>query len=153
MVTQTDVNKLIIRKGLTKEQYEELVLAGEIGPNDLCFVEDDIDPTPEPGSDAYITSGAVYDALSEKVDKVSTHNVVYGTDNQGNQTSYAVNSFGQVDDVQMNGTTIVSNKIAELYVDNAPTQNSTNLVTSGGVYSAIPEIIMRDWSNDNDESL
>lgn len=71
MVTQTDVNKLVIRKGLTKEQYTELLNAGQIGPNDLCFVEDDVDPTPEPGSDAYITSGAVYNALEDKQDTLS----------------------------------------------------------------------------------
>lgn len=128
MVTQTDVNKLIIRKGLTKEQYEELVSAGLIGKNDLCFVEDDVDPSPQPGSDSYITSGAVYDALADKVDKVSVSSVVYGTNAQGAQTTYNVDSFGAVDDVQVNGVSVVSNKVANV---------------------SVPTIIMRDWSSNN----
>lgn len=128
MVTQTDLNKLIIRKGLTKDQYEELVLAGLIGENDLCFVEDDVDPSPQPGSDAYITSGAVYNALEDKLDKTSDTSVVYGTDAQGDQTTYAVSSFGAVDDVQVNGVSVVSNKIASV---------------------TVPTIIMRDWSTNN----
>lgn len=99
-------------------------------------------------TDAY-TKTEIDTSLENKVDKLSTANIVYGTDSQGNQTTYAVDSFGAVDDVQVNGTSIVSNKIANFTVDNAPTQSSTNLITSGGVYSAIPSIIMRDWSNNN----
>lgn len=71
MVTQTDVNKLIIRKGLTREQYTEMLNNGEIGPNDLCFVDDDIDTTPQEDSDALITSGGVYGALEDKQDTLS----------------------------------------------------------------------------------
>lgn len=52
--------------------------------------------------------------LDKKVDKVSTANKVYGTDNQGEQTTYDVNSFGQVDDVQVGGVSVVINKIASL---------------------------------------
>ena len=53
-------------------------------------------------------------SASNKVDKVSTSNVVYGTDNSGNQTTYSVNSFGQVDDVQVDGVSVVQNKIASI---------------------------------------
>lgn len=87
--------------------------------------------------------------LQKKVSTVSSASVVYGTNAQGAQTTYAVNSFGAVDDVRINGVSIVANKIASLTVDENPTENSLNLVTSGGVYNAIPNIIIRDWSNDN----
>ena len=130
MVTQTDVNKLIIRKNLTKAKYEELSQAGEISPNDLCFVEDDIDSEPQEGSDAYITSGVVYNALEGKVDKTSATSVVYGTDAQGYPATYAVSSFGAVDDVQVNGVSVVSNKVAAV---------------------SVPSIIIRDWSTNNNE--
>ena len=49
-----------------------------------------------------------------KVDKVSTANRVYGTDSTGAQTTYDKNSFGQVDDVKVGTTSVVSNKIATL---------------------------------------
>ena len=87
--------------------------------------------------------------LEGKVSSVSSASVVYGTDSQGDPTTYAVNSFGAVDDVRINGTSVVVNKIAALTVDADPTENSLNLVTSGGVYNAIPSIIIRDWSNNN----
>ena len=53
-------------------------------------------------------------AEQTKVDKVSTANRVYGTDSQGNQTTYDKGSFGQVDDVQVGGVSVVTNKVAEL---------------------------------------
>ena len=52
--------------------------------------------------------------LDKKVDKVSTSNRVYGTDANGDQTTYDANSFGQVDDVQVGGVSVVQNKIASL---------------------------------------
>lgn len=52
--------------------------------------------------------------LDKKVDKVSTANRVYGTDENGYQTTYNANSFGQVDDVQVGGVSVVQNKIASL---------------------------------------
>lgn len=52
--------------------------------------------------------------LDKKVDKVSTANRVYGTDENGDQTTYDANSFGQVDDVRVGGVSVVQNKIASL---------------------------------------
>ncbi len=59
-------------------------------------------------------STATQTALDGKVDKVSFANRVYGTDANGNQTTYDKGSFGQVDDVQVGGVSVVTNKIAEL---------------------------------------
>lgn len=53
-------------------------------------------------------------ALDGKVDKTDESSKVYGTDSEGNQTTYDVGSFGQVDDVQVDGISIVENKIANL---------------------------------------
>lgn len=53
-------------------------------------------------------------ALDNRVYKTSTASQVYGTDSEGNQTTYDVGSFGQVDDVQVGGVSVVTNKIAEL---------------------------------------
>lgn len=59
-------------------------------------------------------STATQTALNSKVDKVTTASKVYGTDTTGAQTTYNVDSFGKVDDVQVNGTSIVSNKVANI---------------------------------------
>ena len=39
---------------------------------------------------------------------------MYGTDSQGNQIRYDINSFGKVDDIKINDVSIVSDKIANL---------------------------------------
>lgn len=52
--------------------------------------------------------------ISGKVDKTTTASRVYGTDASGNQTTYDYNTFGKVDDVQLNGVTVVENKIANI---------------------------------------
>ena len=52
------------------------------------------------------------DAL--KVDKVSGSKRIYGTDANGNQTTYDYDSFGKVDDVKVGTTSVVVNKIASL---------------------------------------
>ena len=54
--------------------------------------------------------------LTGKLDKVHTANQVYGTDSEGDQTTYNVDSFGQVDDVQVNGTSVVENKVANIEI-------------------------------------
>ena len=83
-----------------------------------------VDSTPTANSSNLVTSGGVYQAL------------------QG---------AGAVQDVTVGGTSVVANKVAvipaipeavvaqELSIDSTPTANSANLVTSGGVYSALAD--------------
>lgn len=52
--------------------------------------------------------------LNNKLDKVSSSDVVYGTNSSGEQTTYSKDSFGKVDDVQLDGNSIVKDKIAKL---------------------------------------
>ena len=52
--------------------------------------------------------------LSNKVDKINTANKIYGTDANGNQTSFDKDSFGQVEDVQVNNVSVVQNKVAKI---------------------------------------
>ena len=55
------------------------------------------------------------ESLSDiKLDKISDVNKVYGTDSQGNQIGYNIDSFGKVDDIKINDISIVSDKIANL---------------------------------------
>ena len=59
-------------------------------------------------------STATQNALDTKVDRTSVANRVYGTDANGNQTTYSSETFGKVDDVRVDGTSVVTNKIANL---------------------------------------
>lgn len=54
------------------------------------------------------------DSLESKVDKTDEGSKVYGTDENGDQTTYDLDSFGKVDDVQVGGVSVVTDKIAEL---------------------------------------
>ena len=45
--------------------------------------------------------------------------IVYGTDINGDQTEYNLNSFGAIDDVTLNGNSVVVNKVASLNISNA----------------------------------
>lgn len=55
--------------------------------------------------------------LTGKVDKTSEADKVYGTDAQGNQTTYDVNSFGKIDNIEIHGVTQPNvNKTVDLSV-------------------------------------
>lgn len=68
-------------------------------------------------------------AVAQKVDKVTTPNIVYGTDSNGDQTTYDKNSFGQVDDVKVNGTSVVDNKVASITLGTMASENTTSYYT------------------------
>ena len=55
-------------------------------------------------------------ALASKVDKITSANKLYGTDASGNQTSYNVADMTKVSDVKVNGSTVVTNKVANITV-------------------------------------
>ena len=59
-------------------------------------------------------NSVVVDLGVNKLDKITDANKVYGTDENGNQVAYNADSFGKVDDVKVGGTSVVTNKIAEL---------------------------------------
>jgi hypothetical protein len=52
--------------------------------------------------------------IDNKVDKVSANSKVYGTSSTGEQTTYDLFSFGAVDDVKVDGESVVTNKIASI---------------------------------------
>lgn len=69
------------------------------------------------------------ESLSDtKLDKTSDVNKVYGTDSQGNQVEYDIDSFGKVDDIKINDISIVSDKIANL--GTMATEDSSNYTTT-----------------------
>lgn len=77
-------------------------------------------------------------------------NKVYGTDENGLQTTYNKDDFGKVDDVKVNNVSIVNNKIANITFDSALDANSTNAIQNGTVTNAINQksgVVFRTWSN------
>lgn len=94
-------------------------LAGLDANGNLTDSGSGIDATPTQGSDNVVKSGGVYDALdtldTDKADKVSgaISGHLAGLDNDGNLTDSGSG------------------------IDNAPTNGSTNVVKSGGVYTAL----------------
>lgn len=65
---------------------------------------------------------------NSKVTKTSESSKVYGTDENGNQTTYDKDSFGQVDDVKVNNESVVTNKIAN--IDLTSYEEKVNKTTS-----------------------
>lgn len=63
------------------------------------------------------------------------------TDEQGRvilSNNKALAVAGGVTDVTVGGTSVVNaSGVADISIDSTPTANSTNLVTSGGIYTAI----------------
>lgn len=60
------------------------------------------------------TYSITVDQIYHKVDQTTSANRIYGTDANGNQTTYDYDSFGKVDDVRVGGVSVVTNKIANL---------------------------------------
>ena len=109
---------------------DSFTLIGELGPY-YTKAEDDI-------------------LLAGKVDKVNTANRIYGTDTNGAQTTYDKEDFGKVDDVRINNTTVVSNKIANITYDDALDANSANAVKNSVVTNAISNksgVVFRTWND------
>ena len=55
--------------------------------------------------------------------------------------SYDFSTDDAVTDVQINGQSIVSDGVANILVDDEPTSGSTNLITSGGIYTALGDYV------------
>lgn len=80
---------------------------------------------------------AVLEDIDSRVEKTDEADKIYGTDSQGNQTIYDKDSFGQVDDVKVNGVSVVENKIANISV---PTKTSEITNDSGFITKAVDNL-------------
>ena len=65
------------------------------------------------------TVGRLSVEIDSKVDKTDEASKVYGTNASGEQTVYDLDSFGLVDDVLVNGESVVEDKIARVSVPDA----------------------------------
>lgn len=156
-----DTSENPVQNKVVTERLEEMDTVIAAALNDLEDTKQDVltfDSAPVQNSTNPVTSGGVYTALSEKADIVNgkvpasqlpsyVDDVVEGTMNNGVFTPTDPDAEVDVADKIYVDTT--TNKVyrwsGSMYVeisatpviDNAPTENSTNLVTSGGVYDAL----------------
>ena len=80
---------------------------------------------------------SVLQNIESKVTKTTEANKVYGTNSQGQQELYDLDSFGKVDDVKVNGTSVVTNKIANVTV---PTKTSDLTNDSGYITKDVDDL-------------
>lgn len=88
-------------------------------------------------SDPFGVADAVLQNIESRVEKTSEPDKIYGTDSQGNQTTYDKNDFGKVDDVKVNGLSVVENKIANVTV---PTKTSEITNDSGFITKSVDNL-------------
>lgn len=91
---------------------------------------------------------ALSNALNSKVDETSSANQVYGTDQNGDPTTYNTTDFGAVDDVQVNNVSVVTSKIANIDLTNYVTLSTTQAITGTKTFKS--EIL--SWNNITFES-
>jgi len=162
MTQDTKLQQLVINK-LTTAQYQAALDAGTIDPNQLYMTTDsqilrDVtvggssivsNNTVALGTMALETASnystkAVADTLyaqkalettiTTKVDKVNSVSKLYGTDSQGNQTTYNVSDLDNtVEDVRIDGVSIVASKVANF--GTMAGETASNYYTKTDVYN------------------
>lgn len=129
--TDTSVNQLIINK-LSKSQYENIQNPSD---TELYLVPDVNDPAPTSGSDNYLTSGVIYDALQDKADKISggTSGNFVGLDANGNLVDSGKKPADFADKIHSHGN-----------ITNDGTLQTTDVSVANG-----DKLVITDSSNSN----
>lgn len=102
VVFQTQIVELELNETIPAEKHIE-----EEHPTAIKQIEDELD-------DHEKRIEQLEEDVEGKVDKTTQASKVYGTDENGNQTLYPKDSFGQVEDVKVNGESVVTDKVAEI---------------------------------------
>lgn len=141
MATDTTVSNLIINK-LTKAQYDAIQSPSD---TELYLVPDVIDSAPTSGSTNCVESGGVYSALQDKLDAPATAGTsgqVLTSDGQGGQSwqTPSGGGGGAATDVQVNGTSITSNNVANIITNTAYNASSNKIATM----SDLPSVPVTD---------
>lgn len=71
--------------------------------------------------------------LDTKVEKTTEINKVYGTDESGNQTTFNKDDLNKIDDVQVDGISVIQNKVANIDIQSLKTELQTNIDSLGQV--------------------
>lgn len=65
--------------------------------------------------------------LDTKVEKTTETNKVYGTDESGNQTTFNKDDLNKIDDVQVDGVSILNDKVANIDIQSIKTDYNTKI--------------------------
>ena len=125
----TNFDNVTVQKGLNVLMYD--------GTRWAAHIIFEIGTNPTEASEALIESGGVFAALEGKVDKVEG----MGLSEQSFETTEKQKLRDLPTATEL--TTMLGLKQDVLQWDNAPTQGSTNPVTSAGIYEAIKNFITR----------
>ena len=116
-MVDVNVNFVVTQEEPVRANFEvqpDVTYTAEIVTTEIAAKHNVLDNRDLPNQHPMGAITGLDEALDSKVDKVDDASKVYGTDENGDQTTYDVDSFGQVDDVQVGGVSVVTNKIAEL---------------------------------------
>ena len=139
---KVDANSLITGATKCKITYDSkgLVTAGaDLTASDIpSFSLSKINDVTATATEVNYMSGvtsSVQTQLNNKVDKTTTASQVYGTDANGNQTTYGKDDFGKVDDVKVGTTSVVTNKVANLGTMAGESKDSYQVKITGAATS------------------
>ena len=117
--------------GINISQTSQSIGAQISGTNTEIVPHDDTLKGSGSGSSPLGIADSVLQDIDNRVEKTNSADKVYGTDENGDQTLYDLDSFGKVDDVLVDGQSVVVNKVAEIDLSgkvnaNAPIQGATH---------------------------
>ena len=69
----------------------------------------------------------IINSLNTKVEQTTEINKIYGTNETGNQTTFNKNDLNKVDDVQVNGVSILNDKVANIDIQSIKTDYNTKI--------------------------
>lgn len=139
MATETNVNNLKIHI-LTQAQYNELANSGGLNENEFYSVSDSIIDVPVEdvrvgGVSVVAGKIAIIPAIPDAPGTLNTT----ATTAQSTSSSEALSGSITLHKIAKTGT--YSDLVGKPTVDSSPTQNSSNLISSGGVYNAVSSAV------------
>lgn len=75
----------------------------------------------------------IINSLNTKVEQTSEINKIYGTNETGNQTTFNKDDLNKVDDVQVDGISVIQNKVANIDIQSLKTELQTDIDSLGQV--------------------
>ena len=113
-----DINKFYINRNfVNQDQLNEIVDNYDqlIEDKVQAFIEENVYSSEQIDEQFATRDATITNLQNNKLDKVSGVKKLYGTDGNGNQTTYNYSNLGKLDNIEINGVSgSVSNKIASL---------------------------------------
>ena len=75
----------------------------------------------------------IIEQLDTKIEKITEINKVYGTDETGNQITFNKDDLNKIEDVQVDGISVIQNKVANIDIQSLKTELQTDIDSLGQV--------------------